>query len=275
MEPFVKKAEDNKPTLLYLSKWNEEYRHLSVGFTTRLGGMSHGDFTSLNCALHVNDNKDDVVVNRKLVAETIGFSYDSVTCANQVHGDQVGVITNSEIGKGRFSHEDAINSKDALITNEPNVCLISFYADCVPLYLFDPVHSVVGLAHAGWKGTYLEIAEKTIKKMTEIYESKPEHILAAIGPSIGGCCYEVDDHVFKRFENKYNDHYSMHQKEDGKYMLDLKEINRQILIKAGISSTHISTSKYCTGCNTDLFYSHRIEKGSTGRMMSWIGLKRS
>ncbi|MFS1513461.1 peptidoglycan editing factor PgeF [Chengkuizengella sp. SCS-71B] len=273
MEPFVKVTEAQKPTLLYLSKWMEQYPQLSAGFTTRVGGVSKEYFASLNCGLHVNDSQEDVVTNREMVAEAIGFSFDTVTCANQVHGDQIAVITQSEKGRGRFSQEDSIPFKDALITNEPNICLISFYADCVPLYFFDPVQQVIGIAHAGWKGTYLEIAEKTINKMNEEYGSKPENILAAIGPSIGDCCYEVDKRIINHFANNQYFYSSIQHKGNDKYTLNLKEMNRQIMLKAGISPTHIEMTQYCTGCFTELFYSHRIEKGLTGRMMSWIGLK--
>ncbi|NDI33656.1 peptidoglycan editing factor PgeF [Chengkuizengella sediminis] len=273
MEPFVKVTEAQKPTLLYLSKWMEQYPQLSTGFTTRAGGVSEGDFASLNCGLHVNDNQEDVVTNRKMIAEAIGFSFDAVTCANQVHGDQIAVISKSEKGKGRSSQEDSIPFKDALITNEPNICLISFYADCVPLYFFDPVQQVIGIAHAGWKGTHLEIAEKTIGKMSEEYGSNPENTLVGIGPSIGDCCYEVDERIINHFENTQYFHSSIQSKGNGKYTLNLKEMNRQIMLNAGILPTHIEITQYCTGCSTELFYSHRIEKGSTGRMMSWIGLK--
>ncbi|NBI29432.1 peptidoglycan editing factor PgeF [Chengkuizengella marina] len=273
MEPFVKVSEAQKPTLLYLSKWMEQYPQLSIGFTTRVGGVSKGDFASLNCGLHVNDNKEDVITNRKMIAEAIGFSFDTVTCSNQVHGDEIALITQDEKGKGRLSQEDSIPFKDALITDQPNICLISFYADCVPLYFFDPVLQVIGIAHAGWKGTYLEIAKKTIIKMSEAYGSKPENILAGIGPSIGHCCYEVDERIINHFEDTYYLYSFIQSKGNGKYTLNLKEMNRQIMLNAGILPTQIEITQYCTGCSSDMFYSHRIEKGSTGRMMSWIGLK--
>lgn len=282
MEPFVLHKRENQPDLLYLEKWMKAYPALSAGFTSRIGGVSRGGRESLNCALHVGDLSQAVIDNRRKVADALGFSFEAWTCAEQVHGNEVMRVTLADRGKGRMSREDAFPSKDAMITNERDVLLTSFYADCVPLYFYDPIKQAVALAHAGWKGTVKRIAEETVAAMQGAYGSRPENIRAAIGPSIGGCCYEVDDFVISQVRAvlrnvDLNENHQLSgvyiERIKGKYRLDLKEMNRQFMIKAGILPTHIEISGLCTSCSTDLFFSHRKEHGKTGRMASWIALE--
>lgn len=273
MEPFIEKKQVNEPLLLQINKWMDAYPGISAGFSTRMGGVSLGEWNSLNCALHVQDVPEHVIENRMKIASVIGFSFESWTCAEQVHGNEVYRVTLEHMGKGRTSRESAIQGKDALITNESGIWLTSFYADCVPLYFFDPVSKAVGLAHAGWKGTVSAIAKVTIQAMIDQFGSRIENVKAAIGPSIGSCCYEVDQKVIDQFRNvDLND--GIEGKDNGFYWLDLKEINRQIIIKAGIMPTNIEISTLCTACHPEYFFSYRKEKGKTGRMMSWIGLKK-
>lgn len=230
------------------------------GFSTRADG---------NLALHVEDLPADVIANRTRLANRLGFHFDNWTCADQVHGAEVAVVNKQQIGAGRTRLNDLFAGYDGLVTNLPGVLLTSFYADCVPLYFFDPSKNVIGLAHAGWKGTVANIAANMITVMRNTYECEVEDIYTSIGPSIGSCCYEVDDRVI----NGINEVLGVRYFPPGKAMLDLKDINRQIMIKAGILPTHISISDDCTSCRTDLYYSHRAEQGRTGRMASWIGLK--
>ncbi|MNM87062.1 Laccase domain protein [compost metagenome] len=151
----------------------------------------------------------------------------------------------------------------------------------MPLYFFDPVHHAVGLGDTGWKGTVQQIALQMVMRMQEEYGSRPDEIRTAIGPSIGECCYEVDEHVMSRVRSIVPEH-SQRELEakvasasvnPGKSMLNLKELNRIIMIKAGILPSRIECTTWCTSCSTDLFFSYRKEKGITGRMASWIGMK--
>jgi YfiH family protein len=272
MEPFVKKEKVNEPVLFWLHDWMESFQGLSAGFTSRQGGMSEGQWSSLNCAFHVNDKAEHVIENRRKVIQAAGFPFEAWTCAEQVHGKDVYKVTSEDKGRGSLSRESAVQDKDALITGEAGIFLASFYADCVPLFFMDPVRKAVGLAHAGWKGTVSSIAQSTIQAMVDDLGCSIENIRSAIGPSIGPCCYEVDHNVIGYFHNA-NIHYGIEQKDNGHYWLDLKEINRQIMIKAGIMPMHIEISSLCTSCRPDYFFSHRLEKGKTGRMMSWIGMK--
>lgn len=281
MEPFRLAETPGGPSRLHIERWEREYPDLSAGMTTRIGGVSEGVYDSLNCALHIQDNPKRVVENRKRLAEALHIPFEAWTCGEQVHESAVAIVGRADRGRGRLKREDAFPNTDALVTNEPGVWLTSFYADCVPLYFYDPVRSVVGLAHAGWKGTVLQIAGRTVAAMTEAFGSRPADVLAAIGPSIASCCYEVDDRVIARIDNCLSEIGADAQTRsqvlasagDGKWMLSLQEMNRQIMIKAGILPTHIEMCGMCTGCRTDLFFSHRKEKGATGRMASWIGLK--
>lgn len=279
-EPFqLMINEQGSPELLEISKWTTQYPGLTAGFTTRNGGVSEAPYHSLNMALHVHDQIAAVVENRKRVCVAVGMSFESWTCAEQVHGHHVHVVTADERGRGREAREDAIQSADAIITQEEDICLASFYADCVPLLFVDPVKRVIGLAHAGWQGTVQQIAVHTVEKMQEAFGCDPSHILAAIGPSISSCCYEVDKRVITPVEQLLQDlpaeaRSALKYQNEDHAMVDLREINRHLLVKAGIMASNIECTTWCTGCHREMFYSHRMEGGHTGRMASWIGWKK-
>ncbi|NBD22782.1 peptidoglycan editing factor PgeF [Paenibacillus glycinis] len=277
MEPFVNERAAKGPSLFLLPRWSERQNGLTAGFTGRQGGVSAAPWQSLNCGLHVGDADIDVVHNRRMLAEALGWPFEAWTCAEQVHGSRVAIVRRDDRGKGRESRSTAIGDADAMATDERGVLLTSFYADCVPLYFFDPAKGVVALAHAGWKGTVLEIARETIEAMTASFGCDPADIEAAIGPSIGLCCYEVNEVVLDRViplmrSLNLEPDRLVNPTEGGKARINLKELNRQIMIKAGILPSRIECSDYCTGCSTDLFFSHRMEGGATGRMVSWIGM---
>ncbi|MBB6690420.1 peptidoglycan editing factor PgeF [Cohnella xylanilytica] len=285
MEPFkLTDYEDNdgsSPVLLRLDRW-EQREGLTAGFTTRIGGVSSAPRNSLNTALHVGDDSEDVVANRRRVAEALGWEFSAWTCAEQVHGNRVHVVAAADKGSGSLDRASAIQEADALVANEPGVLLVMYFADCVPLYFYDPESGAVGLAHAGWKGTVLDVAAETVRAMGERFGSRPEALLGAIGPSIGACCYEVDEAVLKHVRplaeavgaGAAGGEGAFHTPTgNGRARLDLKEMNRHLMIKAGILPSRIELTTWCTGCRTDLFFSHRMENGATGRMMSWLGKK--
>lgn len=282
MEPFVLQKVENGCELFFIKSWMDRHAGLTAGFTSRLGGISKKEFGSLNCGLHVNDMDKDVVTNREKLAAALKVGLDQCTYAEQVHGNEVQVITKEHAGAGIHSREHAIQAKDAFITKEPGLILHALFADCVPLLFYDPVQQAVGLAHAGWKGTVLQIAKKTVEAMSHQYGSKADDILAAVGPSIRDCCYEVDEHVISQIRQAMDELHISNEPEDGvpiyvnkgdgKYNLSLQQMNRQIMIKAGILPSRIEMSSLCTSCRTDLFFSHRKEGGKTGRMAAWVGL---
>jgi YfiH family protein len=172
-------------------------------------------------------------------------------------------VTEELIGSGAQDFANTIADTDALITKIPDVPLLLFYADCVPVLLADVETGAVGLAHAGWRGTVANIGAKTLAAMVEAFGSKPENILAAIGPSIGACCYEVDDFVRDQASG-YEEFFA--PKGGGKYQLDLWGMNAKQLQEAGVPADNIVVAEVCTNDNVDLFCSYRAEQGSTGRM---------
>ncbi|HUC93123.1 MAG TPA: peptidoglycan editing factor PgeF [Paenibacillus sp.] len=284
MEPFMvrERSDAKEPSLFLLRVWMDRMPGLTAGITGREGGVSGEPWKSLNCGLHVGDDDEAVIRNRRAVAEAAGWPFEAWTCAEQVHGDAVYRVERADRGRGRRARSDAIQDTDALMTDVPGVLLTSFYADCVPLYFVDPVRRAAALAHAGWKGTVAEIARKTVEAMAEAYGSEPAGLLGAIGPSIGACCYEVDGPVIAKVsplaESLAEAAGTSAGKmiaplPNGKALLNLKEINRQIMIKAGILTANIELTEICTGCGRDSFFSHRMENGAAGRMASFIGFQ--
>lgn len=276
MEPFAYSPgpdEDVAPQLLPLAPW-AGFDGLSAGFSARGGGVSLPPRSSLNTALHVGDDEAAVLANRRAIADALGWPFEAWTCAEQVHGSRVHRVTAEDRGRGRLSREDAIQDADAIMTDEAGILLAMYFADCVPLYFYDPEHGALALAHAGWKGTAANVAAATVAAMSEAYGSEPERLHAAIGPSIGACCYEVDETVLRQIRPLADDGTRFYSPSaEGKAWLNLKEINKHLMIKAGIMPSRIEMSGWCTSCSADLFFSHRYERGKTGRMMSWLGKK--
>ncbi|MCI3921048.1 peptidoglycan editing factor PgeF [Paenibacillus sp. TRM 82003] len=258
-------------SLLRIADWDERFPWLSSGFTTRNGGVGAAPWATLNVALHVGDSDADVAENRRRVAEAAGFAFEAWTCAEQVHGCDVAIVRSEDAGAGRLTRTDAIPSKDALVTDAPGLMLNAFYADCVPLWFVDPTRRAVGLAHAGWRGAVADVAGETVRAMSRAFGSSPSELHAAVGPSIRGCCYEVDDAVARHIPA--DSEALKRSTSPDRYMLDLAIFNRQKLTEAGIMANRIEISQYCTSCRTDLYFSHRKENGRTGRMTAWIARK--
>ena len=244
------------------------------GFSTRLGGVSEGVFSAMSFSTSLGDDRAAVLENYKRFVLAIGGNPEKVVLSDQTHTANVRVVTKNDIGKGLFKERD-YTDVDGLVTNEAGIVLVTQYADCTPLAFYDPFKKVVAASHAGWRGTVKQIAKNTVQTMVKEFGCEPENILCGIGPNIGSCCYEVDDPVideikklgFLSFDTCYSD------KGGGKYMLDLKEVNRQILIHSGIPAENIDTADLCTCCNADYFHSHRATKGKRGTLALMIGIK--
>ncbi|QEK11964.1 peptidoglycan editing factor PgeF [Crassaminicella thermophila] len=242
-------------------------------FTSRVGGVSKDEYNSLNLGLKTCDKKENVINNYRLICEALDIPMSKLVCSDQVHGDNIKIVTEKDCGKGILKYSDIIGV-DALITNIKNVALVTVYADCVPIFLLDPMKKVIALIHAGWRGTVSKIAKKVVKKMMEEFNSKPEECLAAIGPSIGKCCYEVDKGVIDKFnENFTNLDKFVISKGNNKYMLDLWEANKIVLKEIGILERNIIISGMCTMCNKEIFFSYRKANGITGRMAAIMELR--
>lgn len=241
-------------------------------FTSRVGGVSPAPYNTLNLGFNTGDKKENVLKNYQLLCKAIQIPIENCVLSDQVHGDRIHIVTEADRGKGILKDSD-IRETDALITNRKNVALLTLYADCVPLYLLDPVNKVIGLAHAGWRGTVKKIAVKTLTKMGENFGTKPENCLAAIGPSIGACCYEVDRTVADRFnENFTNPDKFVFYKDINKYSLNLWETNKSSLEEIGVLERNITISNLCTKCNNHILFSYRADRGITGRMVAVLQL---
>lgn len=263
---------DTVPYLTYNSL--SEIKFINHAFSTRLGGVSEGEFTSMNMAFNRGDNPESVTENYKRICKSAGFDFDSMTASAQDHNTFVRAVTSENKGVGIYKPRD-LHSVDALVTNEKGVTLVTYYADCTPLFFVDTKKKAIGLAHAGWRGTVGRIGEKVVKKMTELYGTNPADIVAAIGPAISVCCYEVDKPCADNFYalSDLDSSRFVFPKENGKYMIDLLETNRQILVAAGVKNENITISDICTNCNSELLWSHRATKGKRGTMSAFMCIK--
>ncbi|MDR2899273.1 MAG: peptidoglycan editing factor PgeF [Clostridiales bacterium] len=237
---------------------------LKACFSTRLGGVSLGEKKSMNLIFR-DDEEKNVRENYRRFCEACGFSYDGLTFSAQEHGTNIRRITFEDKGKGFFSERD-YRDIDGIYTDEKGIALTTFYADCVPLYFCDVKKHVAGMSHAGWRGTVNKMAGKTVNFLISEFGCDIEDIRVGIGPSIGQCCFEVDFPVYEEFVQKlpFAGEYIVN-KGNGKYLIDLKAINRRVLIERGVSDKNIEISDYCTKCETDLFFSHRrmgLNRGS-------------
>lgn len=259
-------------SILYMKSpvFPESVKH---GFSLRLGGKSSGPYTSLNMGLHVQDSVERVLENRKLWSEVLGIDPTKVVAAEQVHGSAIHLVTREDWGRGYRNAEDAIPQCDGLISGEPGTCLVSFHADCVPLFFYHPPTGAVGLAHAGWKGTLSGVGKKTVAAFTEHFDADPAELCVAIGPSIGPCCYEVGEDLADKFIDAFGS-VVVRKSICGRPHLDLWLTNTLGLVQAGVLPENISRADVCTACHPSLFYSYRLVQGPTGRMAAFIQVPR-
>ena len=254
----------------------ETYPWVVHGFSTRLGGVSQGIFSSMNLSFARGDEKEAVMENYRRLGAAVGFSPEDVVTSDQTHTTNVRVVTEEDRGNG-ITRPRAYTDVDGMITDVPGLVLGTFYADCVPLFFVDPVHRAVGLSHSGWRGTAGRMGEVTIKKMADTFGSRPEDIQAAIGPSICQDCYEVSEDVIWQFQQAFDkkDWDSLfYRKENDKYQLNLWEANRRILLEAGIPENQISMPNLCTCCNPEFLFSHRASKGKRGNLGAFLGIRK-
>lgn len=252
--------------------WNLERTGLVTHcFSTRRGGVSASPRDSLNLALHVDDDRACVLENRRILMNALQADPAMLTAAEQVHGCKVSVVTESDAGRGASSFEDAVPGVDALITNVPGPVLSLFYADCVPVYILDPVNRAIGLAHAGWRGTAARVASGTLQAMTQQFGTEPDKCLAAIGPSIGRCCYDVSFDVAMNVKEAVDDERVIARACHEQWRLDLKMANWVTLRRAGVKEKNIAVSDLCTVCRPEDFFSYRRD-GQTGRMAAIMEL---
>lgn len=239
-------------------------------FSTRIGGASTGIYSTVNYSYDLGDEKGHVDENYRRTARILGRDIDDFVRSAQTHTTNVRVVTESDRGKGVTRPRD-YTDVDGLVTNVPELILVIFWADCVPLFFVDPVHRAIGASHAGWRGTLGRIGEVTLGKMKEQYGTDPSDCICAVGPSICGDCYEVGSDVADRFSDRL---FSgcVTEKGNGKFLLDLWKANRAILEVAGVRPENISVTDICTKCNHDYLFSHRITGFKRGVNAGFLSL---
>ena len=250
-----------------------EWQGANHGFSTRLGGVSHAPFDSLNLGANRGDLPEYVTENFHRFQRAIGAQPGAPLVKNhQVHGALV----------RRVTHADAIDDlsltgsadADALVTDEPGLCLSAFSADCIPILYYDPHRRVVAAAHAGWRGTAQGVAQATVKAMEQYFGCDPSQILCAIGPGISSCCFETHSDVPDALYAALGDEAAkvISPLPNGKFRVDLKKANTLFLLRAGLQQRHLAVSDVCTACHPELFWSHRILGNQRGSMAALIQL---
>ena len=267
-----------KNGVTYMAFESFEKAGVKHGFSTRLGGVSEGVYSSLNLRFEHGDETENVRENFKRIAGALDISCENMCFSKQTHTTNVLIVDKSMAGNG-IVRANQLNDIDGLITNEKDLPLVTFHADCVPLFFYDPVCKVVAAAHSGWRGTVGKIGKVVIEKMNENFGSNPIDIICGIGPSICKDCYEVSKDVADAFRESFGeDAYrilrpsTFNPDDKNKFMLDLWEACRLALLEAGVKEEHIEVTDYCTRCNLELFYSHRVMGNERGSMAAFISL---
>ncbi len=243
---------------------------LTHAFCTRIGGISEDDYKSLNVSFKEGDLESRVLQNWNRLAMAFSIPLENFLTLNQVHGDDIFVIK----PYGDYFPVDGALNFDAVVTTRQNLAICIKTADCVPVFIVDRVKKIIAAVHAGWKSTALEISAKVINLLYDRYNSSPQDILAAIGPSIGPCCFEVDEEAANNFRyQKDHVNFLFTGEKPNKWIVDLPEANRRQLIHCGIPDDNIDLSHLCTFCRQDLFFSHRGSGGITGRQLNFMMIR--
>lgn len=245
------------------------------GFSTRIGGVSRGDFAAMNFSFTRGEDRAVVEENYRRMGEALGIPWERCVLSHQTHTVHVRKVTEADAGKGIIKERD-YQDVDGFITNERRIPLVTFYADCVPLYFVDPVHHAIGLSHSGWRGTVKRMGLETLLAMRQAYGTDAADVLAGIGPSICGDCYEVGKEVAEVFAegfDKGQESQILRKSGNGKYLLNLWKANEIVLLEAGIRPNHLAVTDVCTKCNPELFYSHRVMGERRGNLAAFLMLK--
>lgn len=260
---------------VFSSRILDEIPGLYNAFSTKIGGISTGQYESMNLSFTVGDDVSNVVENFHIFAKNAKISTDSMVYSHQTHTTNVMKVTKDMGGMG-IDRERTYSDIDGIVTNETGLCLVTSYADCVPLYIVDPIKKAIGLSHAGWRGTVNNIAKNTVELMINEYGCNPVDLKVFIGPSICAECYEVSEDVAVEFAKAYGTNVFekiLIPKDNGKFKLNLHEANRINFIKEGVATDNIEITDICTCCNSEILFSHRATKGKRGGLCAFLMLK--
>lgn len=244
-------------------------------FSTRLGGCSSGEFTSLNTAFHTADSAENVLENRRRFFNKFSYDFRSLVASHQVHGTEISLVDSSHSGEGALPGS-VRKECDALVTTAVGLPLTAYAADCMLIYFHSQQPSLVALAHAGWRGAVGGIGAKVVQYLKENFTVDPGRLLVALSPAICRYCYTIDDNTANEFNAAgWSGADYLEKAEAGGYHLDLSAVNANQLLSAGVKTEHLAQNSWCTSCRRDLFYSYRRDRGATGRMIGFIALKNS
>lgn len=260
--------------VMYLTFKAFENAGLKHGFSTRIGGVSEGIYKSMNLSFSRGDEFDKVMENHRRFAEAVGYDHKSTVLSNQIHEVHVARVGAEDRGKG-MDGGIGIEGADGLVTDEPGVPLMTFYADCVPLFFYDPVKKVIAASHSGWRGTVAGMGKVTVEYMCSEMGCKREDILAVIGPSICMDCYEVSEDVAEKFMETFAEGVHddiLRKKPDNKYLLNLWNANKHVLLNAGLKPDNITMPEICTFHNPEIMISHRYTDGKRGSLAGVVVL---
>ena len=266
-------AENGVPYLRFPMLESESF--IEHGFSTRKGGVSTGIYESMNLTFNLEDDPENVSENFRRMAAALHTVPEKMVYSKQTHTTNVLKIEEHHKGMGIVRERDFDNI-DGLVTNVPGICLVTSYADCIPLFFADSRDQCIGLSHSGWRGTVGKIGKVTVELMQKTYGSDPKDILAAIGPSICQDCYEVSEDVIVKFQKSFEEKYwpeLFYQKENGKYQLNLWKANELVFEEAGILKKHIAVTNVCTHCNPDILFSHHTTGNKRGNLSAFLALK--
>lgn len=244
-------------------------------FSTRVGGVSQGIYSTMNLSYTRGDEKEAVDENFRRIAAILSCEMKDMVCSDQTHTVNLRVTGRKDGGKGILCPKD-YHDVDGLLTDEPGIVLATFYADCVPLYFVDTKRRAIALAHSGWRGTVARMGRCVTEKMREMYGTDPADLIAAVGPSICQECYEVSEDVAEAFAQEFckpgQKEEILEAKGGGKYQLNLWRANEIILQEAGIHPDRIQVTDLCTCHNSDYLFSHRASQGRRGNLGAFLGL---
>lgn len=242
------------------------------GMSTRQGGVSLGRYHSLNLAYNSDDDPASVKENYRIFTAALQINQDQAVLTHQTHNTNIMNVSAIDMGKG-ISRPKDYDSVDGLITNVPGIPLLTFHADCVPLFFVDPVTKTIGLAHIGWKGTVHQLAVKMVDRLKSDYGVTPGDLLVAIGPSISECCFVIRSDVRQELlDNLPFSEKLIQVVREGQWRVSLQKINRVLLQQAGVDPSGIIDSGVCTCCHSDIYFSHRAQGSTRGTMAAMLQL---
>lgn len=273
MDKYIERIKNQDVPVIKFEKLNN-ISYIKHGFSTRLGGVSKGIYSSMNLSFNRGDDYSCIRKNYDIIAQTLDLNIEDMVLSAQTHTTNVLKVGRRDCGKG-ILFEKGFDNIDGMITNEPNVVLVTSYADCVPLYFVDTKNKAIGLSHSGWRGTVNKMGKVTIERMREEFNTKPEDLICVIGPSICKNCYEVSYDVINKFEKSFDEKFHKKiftEKANGKYMLNLWKANEIILLQAGVRIQNIENRQICTCCNKDILFSHRGSNGKRGNLCAFLSI---